>query len=152
MVLKQRMRGLVLILVTGLAACSGGRLQAGATADGNSLLTCPDSPNCVSSRSAVDSQQVEPLRYDGDPSLAHQRLLIVLKGLERVRILQTSAASIHAEFRSAVFGFVDYVDFRFEPPGEIQVRSASRVGYSDFGVNRRRIEEIRARFNQNAAQ
>jgi uncharacterized protein (DUF1499 family) len=51
---------------------------------------------------------------------------------------------IHAEFRSRVFGFVDDVEFFF-PAGQrvIHVRSASRTGYSDFGVNRKRIERMR---------
>jgi uncharacterized protein (DUF1499 family) len=54
---------------------------------------------------------------------------------------------LHAEFRSALFGFVDDVEFRMdETAGRIDVRSASRTGYFDFGVNRRRVEEIRARF------
>jgi uncharacterized protein (DUF1499 family) len=52
----------------------------------------------------------------------------------------------HAEFRSALFGFVDDVEFHFDPPGVIQVRSASRVGYSDWGVNQERVETIRTRF------
>ncbi len=53
----------------------------------------------------------------------------------------------HVEFRSRVFRFVDDVEFLFGPAGrQIHVRSASRVGYSDFGANRRRIEEIRALF------
>ncbi len=51
-----------------------------------------------------------------------------------------------AEFRSALFGFADDVEFHFDPPGVIQVRSASRIGYSDFGVNRKRVEAIRTRF------
>jgi len=57
---------------------------------------------------------------------------------------------LHAEFRSAVFGFVDDVEFYVSPPGTLQVRSASRTGYSDFGVNRERVETLRARFTATA--
>ena len=53
---------------------------------------------------------------------------------------------MHAEFTSAVFGFVDDVEFQFDPSGFIQIRSASRTGYYDFGVNRERVETIRQRF------
>jgi uncharacterized protein (DUF1499 family) len=56
---------------------------------------------------------------------------------------------IHAEFVSSVFRFVDDVEFSFDKTKKlIQVRSASRTGYSDLGVNRRRIEEIRKQFDQ----
>ncbi|HOW77583.1 MAG TPA: DUF1499 domain-containing protein [Candidatus Competibacteraceae bacterium] len=57
---------------------------------------------------------------------------------------------LHVEFRSAVFGFVDDMEFYFSPPGTIQVRSASRTGYSDFGVNRERVETLRTRFSSTA--
>jgi uncharacterized protein (DUF1499 family) len=66
--------------------------------------------------------------------------------MDGAQVREDSGNFIHAEFRSAVFGFVDDVTFRFEPPGEIQVRSASRSGYYDFGANRRRVEAIRSEF------
>ncbi len=63
------------------------------------------------------------------------------------RITEEKPGYLHAEFRSALFGFVDDVEFRMdEAHGRIDVRSASRTGYYDFGVNRRRVEEIRKRF------
>ena len=56
---------------------------------------------------------------------------------------------IHAEFRSLVFQFVDDVEFYFPPEKSIiHVKSASRSGYYDFGVNRRRVERVRAAFGQ----
>lgn len=73
-------------------------------------------------------------------------MLEVLNGMDRVRIVRADADYLHAEFRSAVLGFVDDVEFLFDAPGVIQVRSASRTGYYDFGVNRERVETIRARF------
>ena len=64
------------------------------------------------------------------------------------RVTEEQAGYLHAEFRSALVGFVDDVEFRMdECAGRIEVSSASRTGYYDFGVNRRRIEEIRARFS-----
>jgi len=63
------------------------------------------------------------------------------------RITEEKAGYLHAEFRSALFGFVDHVELRLdEAANRIDVRSASRTGYYDFGVNRRRVEEIRERF------
>ena len=91
-------------------------------------------------------QRVAPLRYDGDAAQARARLLGVLNGMERARIVQSTDDYVHVEFRSAVFGFVDDVEFYFSPPGTLQVRSASRTGYYDFGVNRERVETLRVRF------
>ncbi len=133
----------VLVLATG---CSGGRPPASLGVTEGRLAPCPGSPNCVSSEAAAAEQRVEPLRYDGDATQARARLLEVLNGMERVRIVQSTDDYLHAEFRSAVFGFVDDVEFYFSPPGILQVRSASRTGYSDFGVNRERVETLRARF------
>lgn len=127
-----------------IAGCSGGRPANLGTAAGR-LAPCPSSPNCVSSAATVE-QRVEPLHYDGDAARARARLLEVLNGMERARIIQSADDYVHAEFRSAVFGFVDDVEFYFSPPGAIQVRSASRTGYYDFGVNRERVEALRAWF------
>ncbi|MCK9259868.1 MAG: DUF1499 domain-containing protein [Azoarcus sp.] len=126
--------------------------DAGAFAHGgdavvaNELAPCPSSPNCVSSEAADEGDRVAPLRYMGDEAVARKRLLTVLRGMDGAQVREDSGNFIHAEFRSAVFGFVDDVTFRFEPPGEIQVRSASRSGYYDFGANRRRVEAIRSEF------
>ena len=145
---KPRASGLawvaVLVLTTG---CSGGRPPSSLGVTEGRLAPCPGSPNCVSSEAAAE-QRVEPLRYDGDAAQARARLLDVLNGMERVRIVQSTDDYLHAEFRSAVFGFVDDVEFYFSPSGTIQVRSASRTGYSDFGVNRQRVETLRTRFSR----
>ncbi|PKL94465.1 MAG: DUF1499 domain-containing protein [Gammaproteobacteria bacterium HGW-Gammaproteobacteria-8] len=114
-------------------------------ADG--LEPCPASPNCVSSQAADEGQRVAPLRYTGDEADARKRLLAVLRGMGGAQVKQDAGNDIHAEFRSAVFGFVDDVIFRFGPAGEIQLRSASRTGYYDFGANRRRVEAIRSGFD-----
>jgi uncharacterized protein (DUF1499 family) len=66
--------------------------------------------------------------------------------MDRACIVQSTDDYVHVEFRSAVFGFVDDVEFYFSPPGTIQVRSAARTGYFDFGVNRERVETLRVRF------
>lgn len=73
----------------------------------------------------------------------------IVRSLPRSTVKSATATCLHAEFRSAVFGFVDDAEFLAdEPAGVIQVRSAARVGLNDFGVNRRRIETIRARWAQ----
>jgi len=144
---KQRASGLAWVAVLAwITGCSGGRPPPSLGVTEGRLAPCPGSPNCVSSE-AVAEQRVEPLRYDGDVARARTRLLEVLNGMERARVVQSTDDYIYVEFRSAVFGFVDDVEFSFNPPGTIQVRSASRTGYYDFGVNRERVETIRARFS-----
>ena len=138
--------GFVWIAVLALTAgCSGGRPPSNLGVTEGRLAPCPGSPNCVSSE-ATNEQRVEPLRYTGDAGPARARLLEVLNGMERARVVQSTGDYLHVEFRSAVFGFVDDVEFYFSPPGTLQVRSAARTGYYDFGVNRERVETLRARF------
>lgn len=138
---------LIIVVALALGGCSGGRPPLNLGVTEGRLAPCPDSPNCVSSQAADESQRIEPLRYTGDTTQARNRLLTVLNRMERVQIRQAGPEYLHAEFSSAWFGFVDDVEFQFNPPGVIQARSASRTGYYDFGVNRERVNAIRARFN-----
>jgi uncharacterized protein (DUF1499 family) len=143
---KKWASGLAWVTILALTtACSGGRPPSNLGITAGRLAPCPGSPNCVSSE-ATNEQRVEPLRYAGDTGPARARLLEVLNGMERARVVESAADYLHAEFHSAVFGFVDDVEFYFNPPGIIQVRSAARTGYYDFGVNRERVETLRARF------
>ena len=148
-----RLGGLLAAAIGALAlgCSSGGPAPTASRLIEQRLAPCPETPNCVSSQADKASQRVEALRYSGDAAAAQERLLTALKGMERVRIRHADANYIHAEFRSALFSFVDDVTLHFATPGTIQVRSASRVGYSDFGVNRQRVEAIRSRFSATAA-
>jgi len=118
--------------------------------DGNYLLApCPKSPNCVSSVDPMDKHYVEPLRYAGNKDSAYQKLINLIASQQRARIVIKEANYLRAEFKSAILQFVDDVEFLFSADQPvIDVRSASRVGYYDYGVNRRRIEYIRNRWNQ----
>ena len=112
------------------------------------LPPCPSSPNCVSSVEGTDQAHfVPPLRYQGTAEDAKARLLTILHTMPRTRVVTDEAWYLHAECTSLVFRFVDDVEFWFhEREPIIHVRSASRIGHSDFGVNRKRIEHIRTRF------
>ena len=111
------------------------------------LAPCPDKPNCVSSVATDASHHVEPLRFTGSLENALDRLEIILRGLPRVTVVAVEGGYLRAEFKSALLGFVDDVEFMADASAAfIHVRSASRVGYSDLGVNRKRVEEIRALF------
>ncbi|HWP00681.1 MAG TPA: DUF1499 domain-containing protein [Methylococcus sp.] len=104
---------------------------------------CPSSPNCVSSRASDASHRIAPFRFRGPVAEVRDALIAVLEA-EGMRVVQREQDYLRAEAVSRVFRFVDDVEFEILPEeGSIQVRSASRVGYWDFGVNRRRIERIR---------
>lgn len=139
--------GLLAVVLWVLGGGWGGPSPANAAMTEGRLAACPRSPNCVSSQAETESQRVSPLHYDGALADARARLLAVLAGMERTRVLRADDAFIQVEFRSALFGFVDDVAFQFDPPGVIHVRSASRTGYYDFGANRKRVEDLRVRFH-----
>ena len=140
---KSILSGLAIIALLGGVGCSGGRPPLNLGVTEGRLTPCPSSPNCVSSQAVDVNHRVEPLRYEGNSTQARARLLEILRGMERVQVQRADDDYLHAEFRSAVFGFVDDVEFYFSPPGAIHVRSASRTGYYDLGVNRKRVERIR---------
>jgi uncharacterized protein (DUF1499 family) len=115
---------------------------------GGRLLICPDSPNCVSSQSSDPRHTIAPLRYNGTAEKARELLIKAVLGMKRSRVVISEELYLHAEFTSAFFRFVDDVEFLLDDVKKlIHVRSASRVGYSDFGVNRKRVEEIRTQFD-----
>jgi len=132
------------ILLFGIAPLEGCLAADGHGGPQARMKPCPQSPNCVSSLERDERHAIQPIVYSGSPEDAREALLGVLKVESRAAIVATEPDSIHAEFKSRVFGFVDDVAFFF-PAGQrvIHVRSASRTGYYDFGANRKRIERIR---------
>lgn len=108
------------------------------------LKACPKSPNCVSSQSSSPKHFIGPLVIHQSAAHTMNALKAALNKLPRTTIVAESDDYIHAECASSLFGFVDDVEFWHNPTaGHIEVRSASRVGYSDWGVNRKRIEALR---------
>jgi len=111
-----------------------------------SLPPCPSSPNCVSTL-ARDWHAIAPLRYTSTKAEAVRRLLAVLRAIPRTTIVESGHDSVRVEFRTLIFRFVDDAQFVFDDKTKtIHFRSASRLGYSDMGVNRRRMEEVRKAF------
>ena len=114
------------------------------------LKPCPQTPNCVSSQATDKEHYIQPVAFSGTLQEAKARLLQILESEKRTKMLTFQENYMRVEFTSALFRFVDDVEFYFQEkkPDEtvIHVRSASRVGSSDFGVNRKRIERIRSNF------
>jgi uncharacterized protein (DUF1499 family) len=109
---------------------------------------CPDKPNCISSKSSHSQHIIPPLKYQGTKLDAKKNILKILKTMPRAKLSANTNKFIHIEFTSKIFRFVDDVEFYFDEPGVIHFRSASRVGYSDMGVNKNRMEEIERLFIQ----
>jgi len=115
------------------------------------LAPCPDTPNCVWSGAADPRHAIAPIAATPPLAEALARLVRLAAAMPGARIVTVRADYAHLEFETPLMGFVDDVEFAIGPAaGAIQVRSASRVGRSDFGVNRRRIEELRAAFAEGA--
>lgn len=113
------------------------------------LASCPNTPNCVSSQSADAAHKIEPLTYTSSPGEAFAKLEQVIKSQPRTKIITSSPNYLYVEFTSAIMGFVDDVEFYLDADAKlIHVRSASRLGQSDLGVNRKRIETIRAKLQE----
>jgi len=108
------------------------------------LADCPSSPNCVNSQSTNPQSQIDPL-----PLVSISDLKKVIETMERTTIIKATDSYLYAEFKSKLMGYVDDVEFYLDPAANvIQVRSASRLGQSDLGANRQRIETIRQKLTR----
>jgi uncharacterized protein (DUF1499 family) len=149
----------LIITLSGNFVFSGSALAAVGINNGH-LESCPSSPNCVVSHRLLrrkttepavtvgqdgdEEHTIDPITYSGDRADARETLLKVLSVLPRTKVVDRADNYVKAESTSRIFKFVDDVEFYFpEDENVIHVRSASRVGESDLGVNRRRIEQIR---------
>ncbi len=107
------------------------------------LTSCPETPNCVNSQSSTPQSQIASL-----PPMPISELRKIVEGMERTTIIEENENYLYAEFKSKLMGYVDDVEFYLDrAENVIHVRSASRLGRSDLGANRQRIEAIRAIVN-----
>jgi uncharacterized protein (DUF1499 family) len=107
------------------------------------LAPCPNSPNCISSLSTEPRHAMPPIPYLKSGQESMDRLVRIVQGMKRAKIVSATPNYLHVEFRSALFQFVDDVEFVLDESARvIHFRSASRTGWYDFGVNRRRMTLI----------
>jgi uncharacterized protein (DUF1499 family) len=105
------------------------------------LKACPGTPNCVNSQSNDGQSKISPL-----PMMAISDLRKIIESMERTTIIEETTNYLYAEFKTPLMGFVDDVEFYLDINEKvIHVRSASRLGKSDLGLNRQRVEEIRTK-------
>lgn len=109
------------------------------------LAPCPSSPNCVSTQAQDEGHAIAPFRYRKSRAEAKEGLKEALRALPRTKLVEEDESYLHYEFTSLLLRFVDDVEFLFDDDAKtIHFRSASRTGYGDLGVNRKRMEEIRS--------
>ena len=110
---------------------------------------CPGTPNCVSSQEINLQHRIQPISFEGSLELAKERLHRVINSMSGTRIITQDVVYWHVEFTTQLLRFIDDVEFYFDGSQSlIHVRSASRQGYWDLGVNRRRVETIRSRLEE----
>jgi uncharacterized protein (DUF1499 family) len=113
------------------------------------LPDCPSTPNCVSSQATRVDQKVEPLKFSCPTEEAMLRLKLAVDAMPGTTVVKDDRIYMHVEYKTLVFGFVGDVEFLIDESKRlIHLRSASRLGYTDLGSNRRRVEAIR-RFFEN---
>jgi len=130
-----------------MVGCSGTRPSTLGVEEGR-LTPCPTSPNCVSTQSTDEKHRIDPIAYTTSTEEARKRLEKIVRAMPRTKVVRLEEDYMHLECRSRFFGFVDDLEFWFDDTNKlIHCRSASRKGYSDFGVNRKRVEQIREQFS-----
>lgn len=134
--------GLMAVL---LSSCSGAPPTEQIGLVQNRLHPCPDSPNCVSTSETDPDRQVLLFKLQIEAPAAWGVIVETVKALPRTRIVSVTDGYLHAECRSAVFGFVDDLELHLRPEQQqVGIRSAARLGYYDFGVNQKRVRELRS--------
>ena len=109
------------------------------------LPPCPSSPNCVSTQAQDAGHAIAPIRYRKSRAEAKEALKEVIRSLPRTKLVEEEESYLHYESTSLLLRFVDDVVFLFDDESKtIHFRSASRTGYGDLGVNRTRMEQVRA--------
>jgi len=140
MVSPQRILTFILLMAAA-TACSAAPPQ-----ESSMLPQCPDRPNCVSSLQQGTSHAVPPMALHGTTEAAMETAEQILRQMGAASVSKTENG-IHAVFRSRIFGFKDDMHIVADSSqGLLHIRSASRTGYYDFGVNRRRALDFAARY------
>ncbi|MBL8816938.1 MAG: DUF1499 domain-containing protein [Planctomyces sp.] len=144
---------LIVWMVSMFALSFTAKMPGGLGVQGGRLAECPESPNCVCTQCSSREHWMEPLMYSEDAGIAWSRLKSLIEANSEATIITETDGYLHVEFKTAFFRFVDDVEFLLDAEsGRIHFRSASRVGYSDMGLNRRRMEDFRKRFESAAVQ
>jgi uncharacterized protein (DUF1499 family) len=109
------------------------------------LAPCPSSPNCVSTQAQDEGHAIAPIRYRKSRVETKEALKEVIRSMPRTKLVEEDETYLHYEATSLLLRFVDDVEFLLDDETKtIHFRSASRTGYGDLGVNRKRMEQVRS--------
>ncbi len=135
-----------LLSLTVLTACGASApvLRSQRTGD---LAPCPSAPHCVNSQAKDPDHNIAALSYTGSPVMAREKLARVLERMQSLgyNVVSSEGDYLHATYTTGIMKYVDDLEFVFSQSehGVIHVRSSSRIGYADFGANRKHVEEVR---------
>lgn len=142
---------LILTLII-LASCQGKPPNTLGIYD-SKFKKCNDKPNCISTFSNIESPHfMDPIKYQEPKNIAIKKILKIIELNRNSKIIKNENDYILVEMNSAIFKFVDDLEFYFGIPGEIHMKSASRIGHSDLGVNKKRLGEIVFKYHQSGAR
>lgn len=142
--LKIALRNLAAVVIVMLLFSCAGSKPTNLGVKDSRLAPCPSTPNCVSSDATDPSHLAAAFQLAVPVTDGWRTARAAVVNLPRTRIVTETDDYLHAECRSAFFGFVDDLELHLRPTqGIIAVRSAARLGHSDFGVNRKRVENLR---------
>ena len=147
--------GAVMVLVAGQLGLLAGPAPRKLGVENGRLKPPSTTPNSVSSQAGLYADhpmrayaEIEPFRYSGDGKAALARLAEVVKATPRVTVVTEEPDYLYAQCRTALLKFTDDLEFWLDESAQvIHVRSSSRLGRKDFGVNRTRVEAIRQSFS-----
>lgn len=155
-VLKWLLIAVLVLIAAAVLAGQLGMLQGKPPSDlgvrEGKLKAPAKTPNSVTSQAALypdhprrDFAQIAPLALKGDGAATMARVKTIVEGMRGARVIKTEPGYLYAQFTTPLMKFVDDTEFWFDAAaGVVQVRSASRIGQGDQGLNRARIESIRA--------
>jgi uncharacterized protein (DUF1499 family) len=134
---------MTIVVTAAVIGCAGSK-----TADKMKLedrfAPCPDRPNCISSEAQDPRHAVAPMQLAGNSERAWTEIRAVVDALPRSTIVTATESYLHATLKSRIFGFIDDLELKLDPQTKmLGIRSASRTGSYDLGVNRRRVENLR---------
>ena len=129
------------LMIFMISGCSAVRSRDAASTP---LSVCPESPNCVTTEAPDNQNKIDVFHLKGDFTKNWPEIQHVVAALPRSTVVKADETYLHATFKSRVFRFIDDLELFLNPStGIISIRSAARTGYWDFGVNRRRVEQLR---------
>lgn len=139
--------GALLLAVLLITACGRTIPEGLGLSNNGQLIDCPDSPNCVSTQTKKDKAQIEPIQYKMEDKAAWLLLVELVKQEKLAEIIKEDNNYMHVAYFTKSKIFIDDVEFLHDKANkQFHFRSASRVGHSDLGANRKRMENIRSAF------